>query len=456
VTVTADGGALSPFDSKPGKVVFDVPIGTSNVNLQVTFTSQLGGVSSTVLQADQAYTMNGTVLQVDPTPFSLQNGQLVSQNVHPLIDSVSGGNAAFGITLAEVRTEFVDVTQIWRAVSQPSSVREFDAEHETLGTLVAIGATGASPPLWFVSFASGLEPPSPDVSCLVFFRPALHYTYATVDDPRHGNNNGMFNVNRFLLAPRNPDQPIFTQGEFRSRPNWTWNRFARPTGDDDFIWLRASFERALLNSGLPLVMVHPFPTDGLNFGAAQTADLPKALAGIIRMLRGLGFCASTQEKVTLGRLGLAGYSAGGSGVFASLKANRQIVKELYLFDCQETATNAPFVIQWARSTSDFRLRMTGSNQWASNTSIKNSVVDFLGSDDGITASPDSLNFWNPASQGGSPWWDFVLKDTANLRFNGDARHQFVLFGGNSFSLDPNSPEPVTTTYLEEFLSGSGF
>ena len=51
----------------------------------------------------------------DPLPFRMENGDVVSQNVHPLIDTSGAANAAAGLTVAEVRTEFVDLSAMWKA-----------------------------------------------------------------------------------------------------------------------------------------------------------------------------------------------------------------------------------------------------------------------------------------------------------------------------------------------------
>jgi hypothetical protein len=454
VIVTADDAPIASVSEAPGNHQFDIPDGTATVQLDVEFKptvpTRLGGQGAfVVLKADQSYVVDGTTLQVDPSPFRMANGELITQNVHPLIDTTSTGNAIAGVTIAEVRTEFVDATAMWRARADPALLAIFDAEREVEIAFVVIGATGTNPPMWFATFPVGLEPPTPEVGTLVFFRPTVSaYTQVFNAAPKETQER----LNRYLLTPRDSRSPIFVNGVPQA-----------PDPDSFFFhsnefFARTSFQRALVLSGKPIVLLQPWP-QGTVFGDAQTAKLPKLLNQILRFLRGMGHIAANQPTVSLGRLGLSGASAGGPGIFGALRGSLSLVRELYLFDPRFLSTAADVIIQWAARTPDFRLRMTGEIAFASMHAIEASVKQRVTGEAGdlfLTALPETKARWETVAKGGWPWWNFFIAFHPEDRQDSFAHHQFVIFGGVEFETLPDGTVARFTTFMEDFLKGSGF
>jgi len=456
VTTLVDGAGTPATLAVPGQSLFRIPDGSEHVLVKVQFKPSLpipgkGSTAFVTLEADQGYLVDGNTLRPDATPFRMVNGNIIVQNVHPLIDTISAGNAAAGLTVAEVRTEFVDCTAVWEQIAERNLWLEWNHDREREGEVVMIGATGSTPPLWMVNFRRTLEPPSPEVGALVFFRPTLQYHYETVFDPRHPI--GQFNINRYLLAPRDPNQLYVLDGAQYDRGSISWWYVG------SVIPLRAGFQRALLRSGKPMVMLHPWPQHGNDYGEATTGKLPVLVQGILRMLRGAGYIGINHPHLVPGRLGLAGYSAGGPPTVAALFNNRHLVRELYLSDPNDMPAAPPFLIQWAATTPDFRLRMTGSNHFATMTAIQRAVTQRVSGEAGdlfLTAQPASSTFWNPVSKGGSPYWNFVIQKHPEMQQDFAVRHQFTVFGGPSIEIDATGRITDNVTWLEDFLKSSGF
>lgn len=453
VGVTADEAPISASSSAPGRFTFTIPDGTASVELKVEFKPTLrlpdhGDVEFGLLRADQAYRLDGTTLEPDTRPFRLVNGEVIAQNIHPLVDTVSAGNAPAGLTIAEVRTEFVDIGPVWRK-RETQDYRIYQADTEREITFVPIGATGAQPALWFAFFPIGLEPPTPEVGTLVFFRPnqvrrySDSWSYPYFEEPQGA-------LNRYFLAPRDEGTPLLIGGQDAGRPTESlfyikWEAF-----------LRCSFQRALLRSGKPIVLLHPWPNPGPHFEEAQTAKLPTLANGILRMLRGMGHLGGNHPTVSLGRLGLSGFSAAGPPTCAALRANMHTVKELYLFDPMHIDADAPSVIQWARGTPGFRLRMSGGNTWAGLKGIQQALLGNMSGEAGdafISMVPDNPALWRP---GRMPWWDFVLKTMPQYRDDVLIRHQWAIFGGTEFQQSAEGRVLHYTTFFEDFLKGSAY
>lgn len=454
VTVLVDGNDTPASNAEPGDHLFEIPDGSSHVLVKVVFEPDIPVAKGTrkfvVLRADQAYMVDGTSLQPDTTPFHLSNGELSSQNVNPLIDTIGAGNAVSGLTIAEVRTEWVDLTEywIWRGFT---AAGQYLSDTERDCSLVAAGSTVEKPSMWFATFPLGLAPPTPEVGALVFYRPSIDHAYTQPWEVHV--TEAWFALQRYLLAPRDPEDPYFIDGKPEPRDNESI--FFCNAG---WIALRASFQQAQMRSGKPMVMLHPWPMGGVNFGGAATSRLPRQIRGILRMLRGMGHIATNHKSVDLGRLGLSGYSRGGPATGQALRANREHVRELYLFDPIDLAQDADSVIQWAKHTPDFRLRMSCSNAFASMMAIRNAVVAGISGEAGdafVTANPQNHIVWEKYVDGGAKFWNWAIAYHQEYRTAFNVRHQYVLYGGNEFE---KSGSRVThhSTFLEDFLRTSGY
>src|SRR5262249_23149606 len=144
----------------------------------------------------------------------------------------------------------------------------------------------------------------------------------------------------------------------------------------------ASFEAALARSGKALVMLQPWAQTGAAFADAQSALLYEgkiaqwpAGGGRTPLVESALALLQSQSKIARGqelklkRRGLAGFSAGGYGLWDAFAKNKKRVQELYSFDCKDSELKADLLAQWARATPDFRLRLTGAYQMAENRNI---------------------------------------------------------------------------------------
>lgn len=435
IDVQADGAPLAPVAQSQGEREFELPVGTSTVQLNVSFRPQLGAVGLTpvqqheVLRARQTYRVAPNGAELVP------EDMLPMMQPHPLIDSKSLSNR-HGALRAHVHTDFVDVQAFWRAYCATAhhnrEVRnEYDQEHHVGTQLRALAYTGGNPLLWFASYPDTLAfAPSSEVSCLVFFRPA-NDEYTRLDQ-----EHSMFRLNRFLLSPVSGAQEPHRADRFLG----------------DYVWLRAGFEQAILESGRDLVLVQPWPS-GTAFGDAVTNRLPNLASAIVRLLWAHGEIATGHLDVRLGRLGLSGYSAGGWALWHALRANISQVREVFAFDANGTHNNVSLAHRWFHSNADNRLRLSGGLSFAPavgsgigpNLQMAARVNDTSGRVSVMPSDPREY------TNGSMPHWDYVTALHPGLRASGGARHQFAIFGSY-----PGIASPPNTTFLEQFLRLSGY
>jgi hypothetical protein len=457
IDVKVDGAALSALVQLPGLHDFQIPDGAGTVELFVSFEATLNvnllsePLPFTLLEAGQHYRVEQDALIAERAVIVNPEGIDFTRVVHPLIQTVSAANALSGVAVAEVRTEFIDITDHWLTNAEASEVglRALDAERAS--AFVAIAATGSQPPLWFAHFPKGVDSGSPLMSVLTFFRPHGHYTYATAFDRRHASR-GLQDLNRYLLAPQGREQVDVGRGGLETFEQ----RFPFA---DTYYPLRIGWQRAVITSGKQMVVLHPWPTSGLQFGDALTAKLPVLIDQILAFLHGTGRIAASQPKVQVGRMGLSGYSAGGAPAVQALKANRSRVKELYLFDPFPFLPDMPFVIDWAFKTPNFRLRMTGANFWGLCETVRRTIVAGLTGEAGdafVTLRPVSLSVFQPEDKGGGHYWNYVIHTQKELQFAPHVQHQFAAFGGDQLESDDEFNLLSNTTWLEEFLTESAF
>ncbi|WP_437872650.1 hypothetical protein [Sorangium sp. So ce363] len=429
------GGAPLPLASRSAGVrEFDIPDGTARVVLKATFTASFGAVgragamSHPVLQVEQPYDVvaGGTMLEAASIPAYVKS--------HPLVDTKVMANV-HGAALAQIRTEFVNVTPFWMAYAAYAS--EYVVDHRPGDpALVALGYTGGKPLLWFASVpAACAAPPAPGVGCLVFFRPE-NYAYSRVDEASHS----MFGLNRYLLKPvDDPTAGIWKRDQFLPDPG---------EGNSPYAWLRAGFEDALARSQKPVVLLHPWPS-GSDFGAATGPSLPALAGGALRLLWAEQRLARSRGGIHLGRLGIMGYSAGGLSMWAALASNKQRVSEVYALDARGTPANAGAAIQWFNARSDTVLRMSGGFQLAANEGIRVSIEKLAGGPvSRVTATPPDQKAYQAGS---NPLWDHVTAHHPEVREAPGFWHQFAVFGGHVAL-----PGPFALTFLQQFLQDSLF
>ncbi len=434
IDLQVDKTPIAPTLQKKGIREFDIPDGACKARLEVRFTASFGQVelkkkkvtrppqSAEVFYADQDFTIvdAGTRLEADVMPGHLQH--------NPLIDTKSIANLN-GAMLAQVHTEFVDLSPFLEAYFD--YLDEYREDHQPGTKLFPLGYTGGRPLIWYASVPDLCwDPPTTEIPCLVFYRPAsYHYD-------RINQYHDLFGLSRSLLS-----QVEGSTEPFRS------DVFQKLKGKD-FIWLRAGFEEALHASGKPLIMLHPLP-HYIDFGDSVTKKLPELAGAALRYLWGAGLVMMMSADVRLGRLGLAGFSSGGTALWSSLKACFETVREVYAFDCQDTEANQDLAVGWLAANSSNLLRMTGGIRLPENEAIRRVIVKRGGDLPGrFTATPPDSRAYAP---GGNPHWDHVVSVLPYHQNETWSWHQFAVFGSY-----PGTAAAPHHTFLRQFLKDSQF
>ncbi len=449
VTLSADGAALSPVRIAKGLRVFSLPDGSSKVQLTASFTASFPAVNGTAPQNGgtiSAPALSAEVLRADQT-YTVNSGQLTADTIpdyggpHPLI--VTGATAAGQSVAITVRTEFVDVSTFWPQYC--ASWSYYLSEHQSGTTTFVLGYTGGMPVVWFAivpdamaTFSNGFT------SCLVFYRPA-NYVYSRLNQPHNASA-----VGRYFLKPK-PDSDSAAQ---------FWER-DHLQASDGYHLMRCRFEDAIVQSQRALVMLHPWPS-GTGFGAAQQAGLGTLCGRAIGFLWASKRICKSVAEVQIGRLGLSGFSAGGSALWPALSANAAQVREVYGFDCTGTGGASAQIVQWFNSHDTNFLRLVnGSSKPAPNgynfgthAGIQQSLDPKQTGRKDLTVVPASATEYAP---GNNSMYEHYISPRPDLRDDEDTQHQWAISGGElvfgkmgAYDLDQ------VETYFLRFLRASGF
>jgi dienelactone hydrolase len=314
---------------------------------------------------------------------------------------------------------------------------EYLESRDPRADLVVLGSTSGDPKIWFASIPEACAaPPSPALGCLVFFRPS-GTTYDRIDQI-----HDMFGLNRYLLkAVEDPEAAHWKRDKLSLNPE---------TGAP-WLWIRCGFEDALVRSGKAVVMLHPWPS-ALKYGSATSSALPSLAEAAIRLLWAEQRVGKERLGIHLGRLGLAGFSAGGLPLFEALAQNRKRVDEVYAFDARGVAERTAALAAWMNERPSACLRMTGGHQIEANAAVLKALARSPRASElmaRVTAVPESAAAYE--QPGATPHWDYALEEFPGHRAEPDARHQFAIFGG--FDAQPG---PFAITSLQRFLQDSLF
>jgi hypothetical protein len=204
VTLAADGAALTPLTKTVGERVFEVPPGATKLDLRAIFSPSLPdalGASAhqeTVLDVAQSYDVVAGGTAVQPIDQASYLGP------HPLVDTVQAANV-HGAVHARLATTFVDITPFMPHYGEHWNYYETRRTNQTNVALRALGCTegGQGPLIWFASIPEAcVVPPSHEISCIVFFRPAIGTAYTRVDQ-----KHPIYSLARYLLRPLPPVTP---------------------------------------------------------------------------------------------------------------------------------------------------------------------------------------------------------------------------------------------------------
>ncbi|MDQ2644135.1 MAG: hypothetical protein M3020_09990 [Myxococcota bacterium] len=451
ITVEADGASVPEVSRAKGVREFSIETVPGKIVMKAEFSTKLRAVGLTppqeavVLTAAQRYRVTSGGNDIRPEfvdPF---------QQHHPLVDSkiLTAGHTAI---LAQIQTDFVNVTPLWNAYTQSGNddvphLDQYKAESNPGSvTLTALGYTKGKPLLWFASIPNAAFLTSrSSVPALVYYRPALQ-PYTRLDQ-RHTH----YRLNRFLLSP-DPSAPA---SDFLRA-----DRFLPMPGGGTHYWLRCGFERSLAASNKELVMLHPWPS-GTDFGDAANKALPGAAQAALRFLWSEKLLAANRFQLSLGRLGLMGYSAGGAVLWRALGANGPRTSEVYAIDANQTGAQGALLSSWFRGATergeDPRLFMAVGLHVAQGAQVTAQVAANMAKKQ-LQVPADRLlslpRLQSEYANGTIP--DFVRVAGGQRAFFTDpsALHQFPAFG--RYPRTPGEPAAANPTFLQRFLELSGF
>lgn len=382
---------------------------------------------------------------------------------HPLISVVTAANAKNAHVDLLAHLEFLDVSAIFKKVA-PDMPPSGGRDRFGCATVV-LASTAGRPVLWFTTIPpQGGQVVGGRHNALVFFRPE------TEPSSRLGDPFDAHRLERYLLAPtrsgRAPSDELIRTVIVDDDPNLR-GRTSKDEPDQvlhDAV--RVGMERALDAAardgvGLRGVMVHPWP-DRLDFGDACTSQLPRRLRELLRALWGYQHLLVEGETIDLGRLVLAGYSAGGGPLRDALAANRDLARfdEVWAFDAHALFLAAPLVKEWVDSSPGRRLRAT-YGEVANGTYLEALRRRIESSAPGaVVIAPAQPASWtvDVNQQQPSTWWGACIQDIhfwsaliarEAMAGKGGSRHAFAMFGG-----DGERPSNGGRTFFEDFLRSS--
>jgi len=183
---------------------------------------------------------------------------------------------------------------------------------------------------------------------------------------------------------------------------------------------------------------------------------------MLRALWGYRHVGAAADTIHLGRLALAGYSAGGGPLRQALAANRGLdaLQEVWAFDTEALFMDAPLVKTWLDGKKGRVLRATYGK-------VKNGTyLEALrrrtetSSPGSVVVAPSSDAFWSfkPSALPQDSWWGACLQELHSIDAGraqaesfgkGTCRHAFAMFGGQA-----RLPSSGGRTFFEDFLRGS--
>ncbi len=415
-------------------------------------------------------------------PLAPASGARHMNDHHPLLDiSLPTAPSASNVstTTITLRTEFVDVTEIWNSFA--GNVAEFHSIYATavsqgwLGgrasdSVRVLGYTGRSSngPLLWMSYASDSARAlsSGSLHCVLLCRHTLNYhgvkSYTHITDSAHDMIQAF---GKYLLPAQSFPLKNGEQQDAISRiPNGKGSLMSRFS-----LYLPAGFGQSISAIGKPVTLLCPLPHSAPN--GQLGGNSPKTIIDeAIRFLWGTGSVA-----LQVHRSGprtdylLAGFSAGGADLWHVFDRMKDDVRAVFAFDPNGTGAKLQNVVAWlAANASRFFGLTVGENlvygAWALDSFVKS--PSFTAQHQQILLSPNESEreaFWIGSSR--NPWWYHTV--THNNSVKGTnlcdlvgitvpagqsrlsehehrlARHGFALHGGPA-----NQPHG----YLYHFLS----
>lgn len=293
------------------------------------------------------------------------------------------------------------------------------------------------PKAWAVIVPEALRTKREKCNLLAFFQPTLgpkpigkyliDYTdtldcrgYFAPHLPRYSRDPQAEGPSYFQTTPAVTDAltHFFLSGKALNNPN-----------DDERISMRhrfwrkpypyTGFEGQIQASRRPVALVMPFSHGAnMDYGAAITDRFRQIMISLVRALAGDGSIGEAgMEMVKLDRVAVGGFSSGGGAALGAWGANKDLVSELYLFDCF-SGLKADTFVGWLKNP-DRRLCLIGGSGLELGIRIHKDLLKALpaASHGNVVITPSNLDFFN--SPGNN--WEAALFPPANAGWEGGVR-----------------------------------
>lgn len=383
VSLSAGGNAIPPVSSggKSGKprlgfYQFDVdPLSDTALELKVRLPAPAPKKGRPKFEKPLVEFTQKLHIEGDATPIP----ESPSTGWHPRVrPTTAAGAGKSGVVGLELDLSFLDVTAYFLATRPEQFTTYFfrsldDHTEEVEGqrafvtddfggcALRLLQHTAGEPGVFSVLVSPGFDGTERKVDGILFQKPSEKKGYADVDDV------SLYSLARYVAS--------FTDGTawdkggairyFGKVEDDGWFGYFHPTVfkepprkiadlPDEYVdrgfagYPRCRFAQQIGRSGKKAVFVMPIANES-NFGVTGGANLRTRFASVLACLQAEGLVGdASRAEVTLRKLAVGGFSAGGEVAFSAFQANREDIDELWMFDPKGLEANFSGVATWCK------------------------------------------------------------------------------------------------------------
>lgn len=348
---------VPPPAAKKGKPTFDFPL----------------------VELTQKFHIEG---EATPVPESPASGW------HPRVRPITAAGAGKGgLVGLQLDLSFIDVTAYCLATRTKDFTdyffRSFEDHTEESGgkrffraddfggcALRLLQHTAGEPGVFSVLVSPGFDGSERTVDGALFQKPSEKKGYKDVDDV------GLFSLVRYMTSYSDGTAWDYAGGTYcyGKVEDDGWFGYFHPTVfsepprkiaelPDEYVdrgscgYPRCRFAQQVGRSGKKAIFVMPIANES-NFGVTGGPNLRARWTSILACLQGEGLIGgASRAEVTLRKLAIGGFSAGGEVAFAAFQANREDIDEVWMLDPKGLAANWSGVVEWCKG--ERRARFVG-------------------------------------------------------------------------------------------------